>query len=391
MERIKNALLPASIIYNPTSPENNAAHIFADGERMFQGIPGIESTPGGHIYFGFYSGKDTERPGNFVLLYRKKISDLPGDITEKPLLAVVPPTEDTRCFDEVLWLDPLGRLWLIWSQSCALNASNWENDENAPKISTVVDGRMGVWCSVCDDPDADEPKFSAPRRIANGIMMNKPCVTKDGAWLFPCTIWSPKGVTDRYYADIPEEKYSNVYRTADNGETFELIGHSAYENRSLDEHMIFERRDRSLVMYIRSNNGIGQAESHDGGVTWQNECDSGLGGPDSRFHVTRLRSGALLLINHANYTRRDHLSAMLSFDDGKTWTKPLCFDERTGVSYPDVTERNGRLYIIYDRDRTGEREILLAILSEADILHGKVVMPGSRTKIVLNKAYGRRD
>ena len=362
----EHALLPAEIVYAPAEAD---AGRFADAYRKFQGIPGIEITAGGWCYFTFYAGKKGEEPGNFVLLYRRRVSDL-GDTQGLPYLAVTPPAEDTRCFDPCLWIAPDGRLCLFWAQS-----------------QGHTDGRIGVWMSVCGDPDAEAPAFAAPRRIANGIMMNKPIVHR-GGWLLPCAIWGGEAFEKRYTTPVKEELYSNVYRSQDNGETFACIGHSSYEKHCIDEHMMVERKDGSLLMFIRSSNGIGRAESYDGGVTWINERDSGLGGPCSRFCIRRLRSGALLLINHVKDAGRSNLAAMLSYDDGESWTKPLIFDERSGVSYPDAVEYGGRIYVIYDRNRTTDKEILAAVMTEADILYGGFVTPGSARRVLLSRAYG---
>jgi len=371
MEKIKNALIPAKFVYDPYA--HNEEHIFADNERVFQGIPGIEVTSNGTVYYTFYTGTDGEHPGNFVLVYRTTIDKL-GSLEQKPYLAVVPTTPDVRCFDEVLWIDPQGRLWLFWAQS-------WGNEK------THIDGRFGTWAAVCDDPDEDEPKFSEPRRIANGIMMNKPCVTKDGDWLLPCAIWA--GFDSYYSADLADEKFSNVYRSRDNGETFELIGRSDWDKRSIDEHMITELKDGTLLMLIRGR-GIGRSVSRDGGVTWEETGDSGIPGPGSRFHIRRLPSGAHLLLSNVSEKERNNLAAQLSYDDCKTWTKPFIFDERMNVSYPDAAVHNGRIYIIYDRERYADEEVLMACITEADILYGDFVTPGSKTKVLINKGWGRK-
>ena len=146
--------------------------------------------------------------------------------------------------------------------------------------------------------------------------------------------------------------------------------------------MIVERKDGSLRMYVRTDYGIGAADSFDGGKTFVNGRDSGLGGPDSRFFIGRLKSGRLLLVNHADYTRRDHLTALLSEDDGETWPYRLLLDERPKVSYPDAMEGpDGQIYVVYDRDRgyyknsveemrASEREILMAKFREEDVIAG---------------------
>ena len=76
---------------------------------------------------------------------------------------------------------------------------------------------------------------------------------------------------------------------------------------------------------------------------------------------SRLASGRLLLVNHHCFQDRDNLTAMLSDDDGQSWYGHLHLDGREKVSYPDGVETEaGQIYIIYDRDRYGDREILLA-------------------------------
>src|SRR5688500_11267700 len=86
---------------------------FADAVRQFQGIPGIERAPSGRLWATWYSGGPGEGPENFVLL---ATSVDEGRTWSSPMLAIDPPG-DVRAFDPCLWIDPLGRLWLFWSQS----------------------------------------------------------------------------------------------------------------------------------------------------------------------------------------------------------------------------------------------------------------------------------
>ncbi|MBR6748357.1 MAG: exo-alpha-sialidase [Clostridia bacterium] len=88
--------------------------------------------------------------------------------------------------------------------------------------------------------------------MANGVMMDKPTVTEDGTWLLPCAIWQ---FVKNYAIDLPEERFSNVYASYDNGESFALIGRAEHPVRCIDEHQIVERRDGSLRMYIRCGSG----------------------------------------------------------------------------------------------------------------------------------------
>ena len=351
--------------------KNELRHFYSD-RRVWQGIPGIVSTPGGRTFVSFYSGNTKEGFGNFALLIMREKD---GAFSEP--IAVAEKTGKNRCYDPVVWIDPLGRLWFIWS---------------------VMPGEE-VWASICSDPDAKELIWGEEFYIGRGIMMNKPTVLSSGEWLFPIAIWK----TDIFYEyrkrGLRDDEIagSYVYKTVDNGKSFVKMGCSAIRERTCDEHMIFEMDNEVLMMLVRTSYGIGASYSYDRGNTWSSGEDSGLGGPNSRFHIKRLRSGRVLLINHVNYVRRDHLTALLSEDGGKTFPYSLLLDERNNVSYPDAMEADdGYIYIAYDRERgcfrkslddaySFSREILTARVSEEDIIAGKIVSEGGYLRKVASK------
>lgn len=337
------ALEPVKLL---TAPEEK----FDQAYRRFQGIPAIERSRGGRLYTSFYSGGKGEGQDNYVVLLA---SDDDGFTWSLPKLIIDPPGK-VRAFDSCLWLDPQRRLWLFWAQSFGL-----------------YDGRCGVWASVCEDPDGPDPAWSSPRRICDGIMMNKPTVLSTGEWLFPACLWEGKYST---LNDLPDEQYSNVYVSLDQGISFFKRGFADVPNRHCDEHMIVERRDGSLWMLVRTTYGIGESVSLDRGATWSPGKPTRLGGPNSRFFIRRLQSGRLLLVNHYGFRGRSHLTAQLSDDDGYHWSEGLLLDERENVAYPDGTQApDGTLYIIYDRERKKDMEILLAVIREEDIDAGRCV------------------
>ncbi len=359
------AMQPARLLLRQEHPA------FLPHSRLWQGIPSFERSPGGRCFCVFYSGGTGEQSGNFAVL---ALGGEDGAAFRDPYLVVQHPDAQVRVFDPNVWLDPAGRLWLTWAQSLGM-----------------FDGRAGVWAAVCGDPDAGEPVFSPPRRIANGVMMNKPTFTSRGEWLLPCAVWNYRGVKPgQAHDELAAERVSGVYRSCDGGATFRFIGGADVDNRSFDEHMIVERRDGSLWMLVRRRDGIGQAVSRDGGVTWRQEGRAVLPGPDARFFIRRLSSGSLLLVNHINFTGRNNLCAQLSFDDGATWQGALMLDARPQVSYPDGSQdERGRIRIVYDRERHGAREILMASFTERDVLAGACVEPGSRLADLVSRCTGR--
>jgi hypothetical protein len=340
--------------------------------RLWQGIPSVERGSDGCFYATWYSGGKTEDPDNYTLVVR---STDEGQSWSEPILVIDPP-DKVRAFDPNLWTDPRGRLWLFWAQS-------WE----------LFDGRVGVWWSVCDDPGAATPRWSAPQRLAHGIMLNKPTVLSTGEWLFPVGLWrssawlAPDAAGLQAHPELDGERFSNVYVTRDEGSTFALLGRADVPRRVFDENMIVERRDGSLWMLVRTDNGIGESVSTDRGATWSPGRDTGFGGPNSRFFIRRLQSGALLLVNHVDFSGRNNLTALLSDDDGQTWPHRMLLDGRKDVSYPDGFQApDGTIHIIYDRERYGAREILLASFTEADVRAGQPATAACRLQHLVSRA-----
>lgn len=356
---------------DPVTPNLNPGSEYHHHTRLWQGIPSIERTPDGVFWATWYSGGKTEDPDNYSLIVR---SDDEGETWTEPVLVVDPPGR-VRAFDPTLWTDPRGRLWFFWAQSYEM-----------------FDGRVGVWMIHCDDPAGDNPQWTAPRRLCNGIMLNKPTVLSTGEWLFPTALWAPSAwlAPDNpafgKHPEFDEERFSTVYVTRDQGETFELLGRADVPERVFDEHMVVERRDGSLWMLVRTIYGIGESVSTDRGKTWSPGKDSGLGGPCSRFFIRRLQSGRLLLVNHYEFTGRNNLTALLSDDDGATWPHKLLLDDRNDVSYPDGFQApDGTVHIIYDRERYGAKEILMASFREEDVVAGQAVTPQCRLQRLVNK------
>lgn len=352
---------------------------YASTTRKWQGIPGVERTKTGRIFVTWYSGGEVEQLGNYSLLVK---SDDGGESFSEPIVAV-DVGDEARSYDPCLWIDPLGRLWFIWAQF----------PNNVVKFIR------------CDDPDAEVLTWSEERVLGYDVMLNKPIVTKDGSWLFPCAVWRKGLLASGTGSEGNRPTGSHTYISRDEGETFSLLGTAKAKDRGFDEHMLLEKNDGSLECYIRTRYGIAVAESRDGGVTWTDGVDCGWGGPNSRFHIRRLSSGNLLLINHHRFAGRNNLKAMISRDDGKTFEGYLMLDERADVSYPDAVEgSDGFIYVVYDRERGAKydpkfnydyhaREILMAKITEEDILAGSLVNSDSRLKITVNKLIlkGKND
>ena len=345
--------------------------------RPYQGIPGIEAGPDGSLYATWYAGGNGEGPDNYVIL---SVSRDQGRAWKE--VQCIAPEGKIRAYDPVIWFDPQGRLWWFWAQTYS------------QKIGNIFDGKCGVFCCCCEHPEK-ELKWSDPRRIADGIMMNKPTVDSNGNWLLPTALWScfPEILSEN------EKKiaYSNVTISRDNGKTFEMLGSADVPERTFDEHCIVEQKNGTLWMLVRCKYGIGESFSSDGGKTWSPGKPSIFGGPDSRFAIRRLKSGNLLLINHRiphalpgeelapGMCARTNLCAWISGDDGKTWSGGMLISGDQNVAYPDIAQdKDGKIYVIYDHDRYYCGDILLASFTEDDVAAGRRVTPGSYLNLLIS-------
>lgn len=288
-----------------------------------------------------------------------------------------------------LWLDPHNRLWLFWAQGYQGSDVTYHN-------FTTYMQRAGVWALVTENPDDANPVWSEPKRLCDGIMINKPLVSSQGEWMLPASIWDIKKLKPEDVST--EDTGANVIASTDQGKTWNFRGRALASSRSYDEHVLTENRDGSFRMWIRTGWGIAESISTDSAKTWTTpQVRKDMSPVSARFFIRRLKSGNLLLVANKppEGNKRSHLTTRISDDDGATWKGGLVFDERmigSGVSYPDGAEgTDGLIRIIYDLDREGPGQILMAAFTENDALKGTWESPGSRSKVLISEVEKKID
>ncbi len=348
--------------------------------RSFQGIPSITRTAGGRLLACWYSGGDDEGPENFVLI---AYSDDQGESWSDAAAVAEPAADQVRAFDPSIFTAPNGEVVLFWAQSFATEAQK------------MIDVRCGVFLAKLLNPDAPPEtwQWTSPRRIADGLMLNKPTILKNGSAALPISVCRNNFFgEEEVVANSGTKMYTSDAEFQDFTEQGKCL--MPLEDASFDEHSFIEKNDGTLWVVIRSKFGNHESFSVDGGKNWSEPQKSAISGPCSRLHITRLKSGKLLLINNVlppgEYCRiRKDLTAMLSDDDGKTWYGNLLLDGREGVSYPDAIEGDdGFIYAVYDHQRYLCGDVLMARFSEADIAAGKVVTPGSKLQMLISSTGG---
>lgn len=388
---VANAMTPATVTNLATVDEEARAE-FDVQERNFQGCAAIAVTKGGRYYYGMFTGGEAEpQPENYGIVL---MGDENGVIWD-PLLVIrhtAAAPDRVRVEDVQVWMRPgTNELWVFWTNSGSIE--EWDDTWNN------FDHSLGVWVSIIKNPDAEDPadlEITAPRRISDGLMRNKPTVLSNGDILV-CAY----DAMNNNWANVYALESDEIDTWIESGtEQWSLRG-SVYapENSVFDEHQIVELSDGTLWMLLRSPLGITQSYSYDGGYHWtQAEVAPQLKGGDSRFYVAKLPAdlveenqldGDILFVNHMppSGVSRTYLSAMILNEQGEIVHGPLLLDERA-ISYPDVEILpDGTILTAYDRGRSSDMELLLAKYTVADIKAGQLVSEGSQLKIILSKSY----
>jgi hypothetical protein len=327
---------------------------YAPVHRDYQACPAIVVLPDGRLMATYTCyGGETE--------YNAVIVDASSDAGHSWEHELVIKPGFQRASWGNLWVDPLKRTWLIHQLH-------------------RKDGI--VWYARNDRATVDRQTWSEPSIFCDklghkAIFFNKPIVLSDGTWMAPVS--AQEGGCNEALAVV-----SN-----DQGKSWRIRG-SAKTNLppNCPEPMIVQRRDGSLWMLMRTGAPwIAEFLSTDGGRTWM-EQEPNIPHTPSRFHIRRLQSGRLLLVKNGPMQQpsggRDRMTAFLSDDDGKTWPHSLRLFEGA-CSYPDADQApDGRIFVIYDRGRTGPgARILMSSIREEDILAGALVAKDSKLNLVV--------
>lgn len=323
-------------------------------QRKFEQVPAIAASADGKvIYVAWYSGGAAPGPGNFVTV---STSSDNGKSWVNDQLIVYPKTPSTRIFDPALWRDHEGQVRLYYGS--AKDSLLWDGFGGVNSVDLVMKGT--------------KVEHSNAKRLTDGVMSNKPVYLE-----------SKKITLLPVYIDkAPEQEGGNVSYPASGA--FVLAagkqGLSSYSSivlpdslRIHDEPQLVEiSPEGRFFALLRTTNGIYSANSEDYGKTWSDPVPFTAAGPttSSRFYIGKLSSGNLLLVSN-NSTTRNNMTASLSKDGGKTWPYQLLLDARENVSYPDADQTpDGSIHVVFDRDRTGAKDILYFRFNEEDILKG---------------------
>lgn len=363
MREYKASSICADIHHSPTDER------FEESIRQFQGCPTIAITKKGRVFAGWYSGGTREpHMDNYNLLV---YSDDLCKTWSRPVLIIESNKPNfIHALDIQLWIDKDGVLHVFWVQNnSTYEPEVWpERKHGQPMMAAggylFDDFLHAAWECVCKDPDADQLVFSEPRCWEKGFLRCKPNELANGDILY----FNYNQIDDRYGYSI----------SSDNGKTFEYRYGAQKLSTDFDEGMAYQMHDGTVRMLARCHLGrLAESYSCDNGRTWTEARLSDIVASNTRFFVSRTPSGNVLLIKNDHEKLRANMSAWLSDDDGKTWKYKMLIDPRDDISYPDVDFYDGKIYLVYDRERCGAKEILLSVFTEEDIMRGVLPSPVS--------------
>ena len=329
-------------------------------DRKFEQVPAVgASADGKQVFVAWYSGGNAPGPGNYVTL---SVSQDAGKTWMNDQLAVYPADPSYRLFDPAVWRDKYGKVYLFYGS--AKNGLLWDGFGGVNSVEIKWDGK--------------KISHSEPLRIGDGVMSNKPVyMSSKNTALFPVYIDKPLPDTKSNKA-FPHNGafiYSKDYSVSP--KKLQLSPYAsieiAEELRIHDEPQVVEISDRGdCLAMVRTTKGIYYTKSTDFGKTWSPVQPFTAAGPttSSRFYIGKLSSGNLLLVSNSS-TTRTKMTAFLSKDGGKTWPHKLLLDARENVSYPDADQTSdGNIHVVFDRDRTGAKDILYCRFTETDLIRG---------------------
>lgn len=361
---------PVSELVFPLDPQHNHA-------------PGIVECPNGDLLVSWYRGSGERKADDVVVLGARKRKGA-KEWSTTFLMADTPGFPDCNT---CMLIDAKNRLRLIWP---IILANSWESCLTQVATSTsyekdgapIWDRQETIWLKPGDF--ADEVEAKLPAFLKETGLKDNPEVEKELEQirarlhdrLYQRLGWQPRcKPTVLKSGRILLPLYSDTYSISimamsdDQGQTWEasrpLIGFGNIQPA------VLERRDGSLVAYMRENGVTGKVrvcESQDQGLHWGDVTSSSLPNPGSGLDAVRLASGAWVLIYNDTVEGRHRLAVSLSQDEGKSWAFTKHLEDQAGGSfhYPAIIQgSDGTIHAIYSYFVEGGKSMKHAAFSEA--------------------------
>lgn len=346
----------------------------------------IIETPRGDLLVCWFHGSG-ERKSDDVKIEGARLRRGSSQWGPRTTYADTPGYPDTNC---AMFLDPDGRLWLVWP---TILANLWESSLLKARISddfersappawnqdrvihitpgAEFDAAVARWI-----PDVEklltttnlstEHREEVQRYL--GVMRDKSTdkLYRRLGWMtraHPYVFEGKRLILPLYHDGF---SFSLMAVSDDAGATWRtsepLIGGGNIQPS------LARRKDGTLVTYMRDNGPpparVMASESKDGGLTWSPVKDTDIPNPGSGTELIALRDGRWLFIGNDLEKERCRLVVMLSEDEGRTWVRRRYLENDPPgplagrYHYPSLIEaRDGTLHASYSHHLSTARNL----------------------------------
>ncbi|MCS7064862.1 MAG: exo-alpha-sialidase [Fimbriimonadales bacterium] len=314
--------------------------------------------PDGSLLVCWYSGSG-EREADDVQILGARWRE--GRWSRPFLMADTPNYPD---INPILFLDPRGRLWLIWA---AVLNHQWEGALLKYRLA-VRPGRRGCPRWKAGDVfhiSPDERFVQAIDRWADTLAIHHPSFASRLRQLNSDELSRRLGWMPRVHPLILGERillplYSDGFDLALIAISEDAGDHWQFSEPLLSlagvQPSLVMRRDGAIVAYLRDNGPppkrVMTAVSYDGGYQWSEVSKTDIPNPGASIEAIALQTGEWLMVANDTEQGRHQLAILLSQDEGHTWqVKRYLEREPPGAgsfSYPSVIQaRDGTIHVTY--------------------------------------------
>ena len=307
-----------------------------------------------------------EGAGNFIIL---AYSD-DGGLTKTEFAYVEHPEPSLgRTMMPQLWRDLDGRLQLVFSMNYAFVGIAGGDD------------RHGAWCMPIDFPLGDKPRCGRAWLVSTYGIPGRPALVDDRMLINidlvenptsglptpgPISAWRGKSI---FEIDTRRRSAIRV------GGIVNSVAYASYQECST-----VQLRDGSLLTSFRTRTPGGMtqiARSPDGDPNNYGAVANWAAlppNPGTRSALVMSANGRPVVAWNSHVSERTNMTLAILDDSGSTILQSVLIDQLTvTTSYPSIWCDGDDIYVVYDRGRTSNKQIILVKVSEAALLAGNAV------------------
>jgi predicted neuraminidase len=311
--------------------ESPYGSISYSSELIFEKIPGAPAhhassmtlASNGDLLVSWYGGSYESSDDEALYLARRRKGSRAWD---QPVMLLRNPEQPVG--NAVIFTMKTGDVWIVWGRMEASQPMLAHTGWDATRLMFRVSRDHGhTW-------SADRP---FPMETAGWLPRNLAIRLADGSTMVPVS-------DERNNRDL-----SFFLMTKDSGATWTRSLDIPNQQSQGEQPAVAQRRDGSLIAFLRTSPRLLQAESFDGGKTWTAAKVTDFKNPDAAISICALRNGNLLLVWNNNERGRSPLHIARSTDDGKSWSQPLLLEANPGeYSYPSIMQTpDDKIHVIY--------------------------------------------